>query len=232
MSRAKLLLDLQSVDLTRDAAVARLGKVVAAMRGTPAVAKAREELERAEQAVAVCEQSLRSQQQAREALKAHIAVEERKLYDDKVTSPREVLHLQREVEALRRQLDKLDDAALEAMLAKDAADDSRAAATAALADAKAAAERHNADLAAEKTKLAAVIRGLDVQRADVLGIIRSDDRAVYDRLRLAKAGRAVSELQGRACMTCGIELPVDEAHKAQAGAELVFCIGCGRIVHG
>jgi len=232
MSRAKLLLDLQAVDVTRDAAVARLAKVVAAMRGTPAVAQARAALDRSEQALAECERTLRQRSQARQAQQARIEDEERKLYGGRITAPREVQALQREVDSFKRQLDKLDDSVLEAMLAKDAATAARDAARAALAAAEAAAERQGASLAAERTKLSAAISRLDARRAGVLGAVRPDDQAVYDRLRQAKAGRAVAELQGRACMSCGIELPVDEAHRAQAGRDLVFCTGCGRIVHG
>jgi predicted nucleic acid-binding Zn-ribbon protein len=232
MSRAQLLLDLQELDLARDAAVARLRRVLAALGGNPAVAEAQAAVVTAEQALAEHERSLAGQTQNRRALQAKIAAEEKKLYAGQVKGPREVQNLQREIEALQRRLGELDDIALEAMLVGDAAADTLAAARRALAEAEAKAEADNASLSREKSQLMAAIRKLDAGRAGVQGTIRAEDQATYQRLRKAKAGRAVAQIQGRACMACGIELPIDEVHHARTSADLVTCPGCGRILHG
>ncbi len=232
MSRAQLLLDLQKVDLTRDAAVTRLRRVQAALASSTAVAAARGEVEASEQALAEQERVLAGHTQARRTVQAHIAAEEKKLYAGDLRGPREVQNLQREIESLRRRLGGLDDEALEAMLARDAAAEALATARQGLAAVEAEAEAQNASLSGEKARLVAAIRQLDARRNGVLATIRPDDQATYDRLRRAKAGRAVAEIQARACMACGMELPLDEVHHASTGGELVFCAGCGRILHG
>jgi hypothetical protein len=232
MSRAQLLLDLQKVDLTRDAAVARLRRVLAALDSGAGIAEARAATQVAEQALAEQERALAGHTQARRTVQAHIAAEEKKLYAGQAKGPREVQNLQREIESLKRRLDGLDDAALEAMLERDAAAEALATARLALAAAEAEAEAQSASLSGEKARLMAAIRQLDTRRSGVLATIRPDDQATYERLRRAKAGRAVAEIQAQACMACGMQLPLDEAHHASAGSELVFCAGCGRIVHG
>lgn len=232
MSRAQLLLDLQELDLTRDAAVARLRRVLAALGGNPAVAEAQAAVVTADRALAEHERSLAEHTQARRAVQAKIATEEKKLYAGQVKGPREVQNLQREIEALQRRLSGLDDVALEAMLVGDAAADALAAARRAQAEAEARAAADNVSLTREKAQLMAAIRKLDAGRAGVEGTIRAEDLALYQRLRKAKAGRAVAQIQGRACMACGIELPIDEVHHARTSGDLVFCPGCGRILHG
>ncbi len=232
MSRTRLLLDLQKLDLTRDAALARLSRVAAALAASPAIAEAEAAIRSAEAALAEADRILRARTAEREDLQAHVHAEEQKLYGGAFKNPREVQNLQRETDSLKRRLATVEDAVLEAMLARDEADAVLTQARQTLADAARDGAARHAELVDERGKLSAVVRKVDARRAVLLGAIQPSDHAVYERLRRAKAGRAVAELDGRACGTCGMEIPVEEAHRAAEGTALVYCSGCGRVLHG
>ncbi len=232
MSRTRLLLDLQKLDLTRDAAVARLNRIAAALATSPAVAEAEAAIRAAEASLAAADRTLRTLTAEREDLQTHVNAEEQKLYGGGFKNPREVQNLQRETESLKRRLATLEDGVLEAMLARDAADADMGQARQRLAAAERDGAARHADLAEAQSKLSAAVRKVDARRASLLAAIPPADHAIYERLRRAKAGRAVAELDGRACGTCGMEIPVEEAHRAADGSALVYCSGCGRVLHG
>jgi predicted nucleic acid-binding Zn-ribbon protein len=233
MTRTKLLLDIQALDLARDRAVARLGRVVAALRGDAAVRAARGGHDEAKARLAEIEKELTRQTLERRTLQTRIAQEEQTLYGGQVRSPKEVQNLQREVASVKRRLAALDDLALEQMLVRDEAQAALDAARAALDAAEAAAAAANESLSREKAKLTAEVRRLDAQRVELAGGVSDADRQVYERLRKGKPDHvAVAELRGETCGGCGMLLARNVLNDVAAGDDLHFCGGCGRILHG
>jgi predicted nucleic acid-binding Zn-ribbon protein len=230
--RSKQLHDLQRVDLKRDATLTRLRRVLADLQGDPAVSRARTELAEADQRLQEVERALRQLTLERDALKAHLAEEDGKLYGGRITSPKEVQNLERETAALKRRLAQLDDAALEQMLARDDVAAAQQAAQARLAAVEAESATTLASLQAEKVELGTAARQLERQRQELLPGVPAPDLSLYERLRANKGGRAVSELRDDTCAACGLQLPVQDVSRIRSGDGLVQCPGCSRIVYG
>jgi predicted nucleic acid-binding Zn-ribbon protein len=233
MAKNKLLHELQKVDSTSDAVAAKLKRVELALRGDKALRTARADSEAREAALAEVTSRLSRSRQERDQVRERHGVDSQSLYSGKAKSAREVQNLQKEVESLGRRLASLDDALLGIMLEQDEA-------RAALADARslveAAAERQRgqqAALSAERDKLMAAQQILKAQGARLRSASDAESLAIYDRLRASKNGRAVAELRGSSCSGCGVELPAEEIQRVRTeGTRLLYCRGCGRILHG
>jgi uncharacterized protein len=232
MTRTKNLADLQSVDLRRDEALSILKRVTAAMKDDAGLPHAEAAVGAAERKLHDIDRHLRLLELERQALKERVTGEERKLYGGTVKSPKELQGFEREVSVLKRQLAELDDTALEQMLARDEAVEELGRARAALAATGQQAAADNETFAREKVKLTAIVRRLDLERSQLQAGISPADLDLYERLRQSKSGRAVSQLQGESCGTCGMELPRHTRDEIRSPDSLVFCTGCGRIVHG
>jgi uncharacterized protein len=232
MSRAKLLLGIQAVDLRRDEVQALLQRIQAALQDDRSVIKARDAVARAESELAEVDRLLRQRSAERDAAKSRLSQEEHHLYGGKVRVAKEVQNLEREVASLRRQLEPIEDLVLQSMLDRDEAVAGLGRSRQGLAQAEAGASdqhealvRRQAALEAESTRLAAEKEGF-------MSTVPAADRDLYERLRKTKAGRAVAELNDRSCSACGIQLPNQDVARIRTGAQHVICPGCGRIVLG
>jgi uncharacterized protein len=232
MTRARRLLELQAVDLKLDEHRTRLARVGLALQDDRALVAAREAVARTTAELATVDHSVRRAEQARESAQSHVAREESQLYSGKVKSPKEVQNLQREVEALRRQVSQLDDDLLEAMITRDEAAARAEAASAALSSAEATAEGQRSALRRRERELNEQIKRLEGERETIIATIAAGDLKQYERLRRSKGGRAVSELSDDACLACGMLLPGQDVNRIKGGDEHVLCPGCGRIVLG
>lgn len=230
--RSRSLLDLQQVDLRRDDTVARLKQVLVALRANPALAETRAAVERASEQVASIERRLRHDDLERQGVKARIAQEEQRLYSGRVTSPKELQGLEMEVGVLKRKLSEFDDAVLELMLQRDDAVRQLDAANSALAATTSETASAVESLTREKAHLTAALRQIDAERLGAVKPIPPADVALYERLRQEKGGRAVAELTGEHCGTCGMQLPRHDLDDVRAGKGIVHCAACGRILHG
>jgi predicted nucleic acid-binding Zn-ribbon protein len=232
MSRTKPLYDLQQVDLHRDEVQRKHRLVLAALESSSIVAAARRQVEVEEQALRDIDHELRKVDGERQSLKGRITDEERKLYGGTVKAPKELAGFQREVSSLKRQLATLDDRALERMLARDDAASRLDTSKQALSAAEDKSKANRKALVRQRDSLAQTEEHLREQRDRLAEAIPASDRAVYDRLRRAKGGRAVAAVASDVCGECGMMPPRHVRDEAAAGDALVFCPGCGRILHG
>jgi len=230
MSRAKRLLDLQKMDTKRDAAMARLKQVAVALRGDGGVERARESARSAEATLADLDKRIRRIDAERQSLREHIAAEEKKLYGGAAKSAKEVQGFDREVASLKRRLSQLDDEVLELMIARDESELELAEARRDLEDIAGRQSVSHASLTKEKAALSAAIRELDALRAAAVVLVPVADASLYERVRAAKGGRAVTALRGDECGTCGMQLPRQTRAQVDAADGLVHCTGCGRIL--
>lgn len=230
MSRANRLLALQEIDTQHDRVSARLAKVIAALKDHRAVAAAQHALAEAEAALAEIEPRYRTAHHAREAAKAHLDREQKKLYSGTIRAPKELQNYQRETEALQRELADRDDKLLELMLARDDARDRVRAASEQLEAVQAKAATGAQSLSKERDRLEAERVQLQARRDRASAGIPAADLAAYQRLRAAKGGQAVSRLVDGECATCGMQLPRHQADQVAGSHGLVNCPGCGRIL--
>ena len=125
--------------------------------------------------------------------------------------------------------------ALETVVLEKMDEEGRAAEGVALAKASlAAAEREAAQtretIAGEEATLRTEEGGLAARRDAALADLPPMLRGRYEKLLVARKGRAVAVLLGDGCEACGAHLPPQKAIAIRRGDSVVECPDCGRIL--
>ena len=230
MSKAQDLLDLQALDRTLDQLNKRLAEVKAALHETNELINARRAAQQAEQATAHDRATRKDLELAVAAVESKIKQDEQRLYSGLVKNPKELVDLQNEVAALKRQKTSLDDRLLEAMLTLEESEET-------LQHAKAECDRIEAEWRASQSNLlteqAQLEADLAQQSAAVAGArvkLTATDLTLYDQLRRRKGGLAVVELEDGVCNGCGIEVTANVLRQLNQGDPVARCGNCERIV--
>jgi len=161
-----------------------------------------------------------------------IALVDRQLYGEGITSPKEAQALQADLESLRRRQSSLEDNVLalmeeiepidfvlaETAHAVGALNDDRASVNQSLSEAEVAID----------AELAVNISGRDV----LLGSVPTAMLADYQRIRSVSGGIVVARLQGSTCQGCFLTLAAGEvdALRRLPENEIVNCPECGRLL--
>lgn len=156
---------------------------------------------------------------------------EARLYDGKVTNPKELEDLQLDFESLKRRRSDLDDKALEAIDALEAAQKDLAEGEQELERAEAAYRGDQQELGARRDSIEAEIAGLEENRTAQAELVDQDMIALYDRLAPTTQGRVVAKVGGGACLGCRISLPANVLQRARIGTGVVQCSMCQRILY-
>ncbi len=135
-----------------------------------------------------------------------------------------------EIAAAQRRRSELETVVLEKMDEEGRA----AAASLAAKDGLAAAEKETATvraaIAADEAVLKTEEDGLIARREGALGQLPPALKSRYEKLLVARRGRAVSELSGDVCTACGAHMPPQKAIAVRRGESVVECPDCGRIL--
>lgn len=159
-----------------------------------------------------------------------IKYEEEKLYAGKVTSPRELSSLQAEIESLKRRKGTMEDADLEVMAEREAAE--RAAEVIQreleklMENAAEAKERRDAAAVDLDEELSTVVSERDAWRPRLPG----DLLTFYEDVRASKSGVGAAALDGGMCQGCHMQLPAQDVARIRRADGLVRCPECGRIL--
>ena len=164
-------------------------------------------------------------------LKAKIAPAEEKLYGGTIRNPRELSDLQADIAQLKQHLSTVEDRDLEALSAVEQADNELRQASGELETAEAAWREEQAELAERSDRLAGEIAVYERERAEQAAEIEPDLVKTYDHVRRAHQGRGVARLDRNLCLGCRISLPVSTVNRARAGAVVVQCPNCERILY-
>jgi predicted nucleic acid-binding Zn-ribbon protein len=135
-----------------------------------------------------------------------------------------------EIAAAQARRSALETVVLEKMDEEGRAAEGIAAARASLAAAEKEAAAARATIAGEEGELKAEEGGLLARRDAALGLLPPGLRSRYEKLLVARKGRAVSELSGDVCAACGAHLPPQKAIAVRRGESVVDCPDCGRIL--
>lgn len=230
MNKIATLRELQKVDLeisTREKELAtvleQLGDDTALLEQRAAVGEIRERVEGLEKR----RQSLDVESGD---LQEKIAPLDRKLYSGQVKVPKELISLQQEVEMLKGQRRRLEDAELAIMMELDEANGQHQEKSQELAVLDREWNEEQQRLAGIRDNLT---KELDVLRSQREGIAKQVDPGTlgtYQRIRDGKQGLAVVSVERGTCSGCRINIPAIEIQRARAGRDLVFCQSCGRIL--
>jgi len=156
---------------------------------------------------------------------------EEALYGGRVTSPKELGNLHRDLEGLRRRIGALEETALEAMTRLDDLVEAERRAAEDLQAFEQNWTREQAEMAADVRALRACLRELQEERTRLRAQLDPAVLRLYDELRAKKGGQALSPLQDRVCQMCRVTQPSHKVQMAVSGNEVVTCEGCGRILY-
>jgi predicted nucleic acid-binding Zn-ribbon protein len=136
-----------------------------------------------------------------------------------------------ELSSLKNYLETLEERQIEAMVALEEAESDRETAAVSLDQVAADRIADNAALAGERSGVKAEIASLEAERTVAIHAVNADDRELYNRLRLKRAGVAVASASTRTCGACGTTLNNSLYQAARSPAQLTFCDTCGRVLY-
>jgi predicted nucleic acid-binding Zn-ribbon protein len=160
---------------------------------------------------------------------ARIKHHEDQLYSGRVTSPKELSALQKDIALLKSHRSPGEDQELSLMETIEETEKAIDDAEIALQRHKEALSRRRVELSAGLTKLEAELAGLEKRRQELSAELPPAVNAQYDLLKKQKC-RAVARLEQGVCRGCGIAVTTAWVHRARAG-EVVGCPSCGRILY-
>jgi hypothetical protein len=153
-----------------------------------------------------------------------------KLYAGKVTNPKELSSIEKEIDMLGRQKDKLEERILELM---DIVKDCKTTA----ASAESAMKQREDELAAviaksrkENALLVAKIKELLPLREQAVVAVDPILMKRYEAARVRGGGVVVSKVEDDDCTACHMQIGVGLMRELKAGKEILTCDNCGRML--
>ncbi len=229
MNRALPLYRLEQLDQEEESLRRRLREITAALGEAPALKEARQAAARAADEARRWAIRQRDLELAVQGLKDEIASAERTLYNGSVRNPKALDDLQKKVLSLKKLQQKREEELLEAMIAREEAEEAQKQAQSHLAEVESTWRRDQTALEAEKGRLEGRLAEIGRARAGLLPSIPREDLELYRTLRRTKGGLAVAVMRFGACTACGMEVPSGRLERARE-TDLFFCGNCERIL--
>lgn len=224
------LLNLQEIDLALDRARARLQEIEEGLQEREELLEARRVRSEKEEVLSGFRARQKEIEWEVDEVRAKASEMEAKLYGGTVRNPKELSDLDADVRALKGTTSKREDALLSLMEEAEAAEAEFHAADAMFSEMEAAWQASCESLLSEKAGLEPEVARLEAQRHNQTGRIDRVSLGLYERLRERRSGIAVARVERGMCQGCRISLPMSVLQKARAGADLVQCVSCERIL--
>lgn len=160
------------------------------------------------------------------------ALFQRRLYEGKVTNPKELQAMEQEIEMLGRQRGRLDERILTLM---DEIETTGAEVERLTTEEASTRERYDAHCAAYKKRLAAIngeLKELLPQRNTVAGQVDASTLSRYEDIRKKAGGLAAARLQDGRCGGCKVNVSTVMQRQAEEGERYTYCENCGRFMFG
>ncbi len=230
MNRLDLLTELYAIDMRIDGSSRAQRQAEAHLADDAEVVAAQQAVDVTTQQVHELRARLRSLELEVDGLGDKIKGVDTRLYDGRVSSPKELRGLEQDEVMLKRRKSEVEDRMLELMAQLETAE-------AALTAQRTTLDRISADRSASTARDRNAIEELGSEadklkhaREQLSAQIAPGDLATYESLRRDKKGRALARMKGAACEACGYALPSGLASRVRMGQELSFCVNCGRIL--
>jgi predicted nucleic acid-binding Zn-ribbon protein len=228
VTTAETLYELQQTDDTIQSAEARLQQLEAELGETEELQATRSRLETAEHELQALESRQRAQELDLRSIESKIASEESRLYGGRVTNPKELAGLQKEVTYLKGRREQLQDALLDTMMAREETAQRVAERRSALQQIEAAWQEEQSVLTAERYRLQSELGRAYAQRTELVEQVPPDALSTYDYLRRTR-GTAVAPVENGTCTGCQVRLSAVDRRRVH-DAELMTCSNCGRVL--
>lgn len=223
------LFALQELDLEIDRVA---GELEALRRGMTedATRAPRETVLRARKRAEQARGAARDAEAALHELEARIQKQEQRLYGGG-TGSRDLGAMQTELTHMKASHSEQEEGVLERMLAAEEAESAARKAVGALREAERAWETKRQEMGARVAADEVRLGEVREQRETHAATIDAETLRRYDGLRRAHGGRAVALVQANTCQACRVVVGSAALQRARAGAELVPCPNCGRILY-
>ncbi len=228
MTTAETLYQLQEVDQAIEAKEQRLSEVEEQLGESEALRSARSDLEEAESELYELEKQQREQELELQTVVSKIKSEEERLYGGRVTNPKELAGLQKEVRYLKERRAEIEDGLLETMMAREEAKERVAECRQTLEEIESAWERDQASLVTERDELQSDLAELRSRQSELVSQVSQSALKTYNYLRRTK-GNAVARFENGMCLGCRVGLPSVERRRVQSD-DLATCSNCGRVL--
>ena len=230
MSDVQVLYQLQELDLQIESLSTLLQEIASALGETGGMTTAQAHVNSLREMLHDQEQRMRELELDVDAINLHVSDEETKMYSGKVTNPKELQDLQKDVGLRVDQRSKLEERELQIMADVDATQAELQRAQEDLVQMRTAWEENQRSLAGRQTTSTESIEALRAKRAQVSASVIPASLSIYEKLRQEKRGRAVSKVERSTCLGCRIALPMGLISRIR-GRDFVYCPSCGRILY-
>ena len=164
------------------------------------------------------------------ALSEKIAAEQARVMSGDITNAKEIQHLTREIDSLKRRREKIE---MEQLTLLERVEKAKGQAVKVDAGLKQLGVRE-VELVDEFTaKGGALQERVEGSSAERDGLAKSIDAELltqYESFREAKGGVGVGLLSGDACTACRMELPAERVEELRGGPEISLCPQCHRLI--
>jgi predicted nucleic acid-binding Zn-ribbon protein len=231
MNKAKQLHELQEVDLEIQHKAEVLTQVKSQLGRDDDLVAARSALDTAKKHLADLEHQQKTEDWELDDLGSKIAAVEKKLYGGLMKNPRELTGFQQDLEMLKAQRGEREDKLLAIMMEVETAQQDVSRKTSEFAAVEKDWNENQQKLSHQQTELEAELAKLEQKRELIVGQTDSASLGLYEEMRRARQGLAVSKVMQGRCQGCRISLPMSDQQRARMGHELVQCSNCGRILY-
>lgn len=233
MTSGETLLAIQEADLEIRRATKQLdelpvkGEIIATRKKAREVEALRA---KAEELVARLDRAMARNEDETATLCAKIESEQQKVMSGDITNPKEVQHITREMDSLRRRTEKLEMEDLALMERAEKARGQIAKIDAALQTLAAKEKDLTVQFQAQGGELQGALAVSTARREKLAGALDSELLARYEKVREAKHGIGAAHLMGIVCSACRMELPAERVDELKNGPEIGKCPACQRLL--
>lgn len=228
---AAALFQLQRVDLEMDRLAAEQQALASSLQSTSTLKKLRAAYSMSQQQLASGLQAQKEAEWALTDLEQRLRQQEQRLYDGSVTNAKELSALQQEVQHLRAQQARQEEATLEIMEAAESLHEEVARKELATREAEKVWEQSTAAGAVRQVEMEQRLQSLQEQRAKLAADLNEELLKRYEGLRKTRQGRVVSKVEQSSCQWCRVILTPSELQRVRVSLELQTCSNCGRILY-
>ena len=155
---------------------------------------------------------------------------ERRLYEGKVTNPKELTAIEKEIAMLGRQRGRLDETVLTLMDGIETTTTELAQATTRRNEAEIRWQEQDERYRGETARLEAALAALAPRREAAAKAIEPPTLARYENLRTRQSNVAVAQLIDANCSACHTHMASGIARKLHDGQSYVYCENCTRFL--
>ncbi len=225
------LLELQQIDTAiHDATVARAG-----LDNGETLAAELQELEKAveeaKQALDETAADLRDKELALATVEERKKTSEERAYGGKVSNPRELEGLEKDIEQLSRQKDLLEDEILELYDLAEERKSKLDEQTRRAQEKQAELGRVRSEYQERTTNLDKRLQELTRKRDELSSVIAPDALKQYEAIRAHASNIGIAPADHGVCSACNMRIPSTTLKRLAEATMIITCDNCGRILH-